>query len=218
MMPEGLRVGLYRFLLSNEKKKNTGTSNSLMIFSEMSAPSHLPTAPCSACVPCCGNHSVCKSTVGCALFFSISCPGVITPHLPCWAQVQPATWGRRWDTVDFSSPMPPLALTLLSSKPESFEPFMTESGRKKKDLTLQVNLAFALGVLSPWVMSEALSHTGHCQHLLRSPNAPFWLQHFSLGVPVLHWLVHGPILRLELPFGLQSLGYWPLLASFRKPP
>lgn len=125
------------------EKNNTGTSNSLMIFSEMSAPSHLPTAPCSACVACCGNSCVCKFTVGCALFCSIYCPGVITPHLPCWAQVQPGTWGGRWDTADFSSPTRPSALTLPSPKPESSERFMTEPRREKQDLTLQVNLALA---------------------------------------------------------------------------
>ena len=47
-----------------KKKKNTGNSNSLMIFSEKSAPSHPPTAPCSTCVPCCGNSFVCVFIVG----------------------------------------------------------------------------------------------------------------------------------------------------------
>ena len=136
-----------------------------MIFSEKSAPSHPPTAPCSTCVPCCGNSFVCVFIVGCGLFCSIynevlpllgqSCSGVITPHLPSRLKfnLEPG----EGDGTQLAFPLLcDLLLTLLSPKPESSEPFMTESRRKKKDLTLQVNLAFALGVLLPLVMFEAL--------------------------------------------------------------
>ena len=104
---------------------------------------HPPTPLCPACLPYCGKSLACMLIVGCAFSFILYgelpsllgqiTPGVITPHLPSWVQVQPWTWlGGSGGTIDFFSLPRPFALTLLPHKPERSEPSMTESGREEK--------------------------------------------------------------------------------------